>query len=314
MPHRLLIQKGSLLPALQTRLEAKYDTGILPAPGPEQDAFLKQHGQGVEALATNAGHGADGRLADALPDLKVISSMGVGLDAFDLDALRQRGIAVGYTPEVLDDCVADLAFALLMNVARRVHVADAFVRRGDWARNGFPMATRVSGKRLGILGMGRIGAVIARRAVGFDMVVRYHNRRRIEGSPLDYAASATELAQWADFLVVASAGGAQSRGLVSREVLDALGPQGFLVNVSRGSVVDEPVLIEYLKDRRIAGAGLDVYAAEPHVPDALRALDNVVLTPHIASNTTETRAAMMQRVEDNLDQFFAGKGVVSAAF
>ncbi|HTJ97999.1 MAG TPA: 2-hydroxyacid dehydrogenase [Bordetella sp.] len=313
MSHRLLIQQGSLLPALQARLQAKYDTQILPPAGPEQDKFLAQHGKGVEALATNAGYGADGRLADALPDLKVISSMGVGLDAFDLEALRSRGIAVGYTPEVLNDCVADLAFVLLMNVARRIHIADGFVRRGDWLKGGFPMASRVSGKRLGILGMGRIGAVIARRGTGFDMEVRYHNRRPVEGSPLGYARSAEELAEWADFLVVASSGGAQSKGLVSRGVLDALGPQGYLINVSRGSVVDEPVLIEYLRDKRIAGAGLDVYAAEPKVPEALRELDNVVLTPHIASNTHETRAAMMQRVEDNLDSFFAGKGVISAA-
>jgi lactate dehydrogenase-like 2-hydroxyacid dehydrogenase len=175
------------------------------------------------------------------------------------------------------------------------------------------MTTRVSGKRLGILGIGRIGAVIARRGIGFDMEVRYHNRNRVVDSPLGYAASATELAGWADFLVVASAGGAQNKGLVSRGVLDALGPEGYLINVSRGSAVDEPALIEYLRDKRIAGAGLDVYSAEPKVPETLRELDNVILTPHIASNTHETRAAMMQRVEDNLDSFFSGKGVVSSA-
>jgi lactate dehydrogenase-like 2-hydroxyacid dehydrogenase len=227
--------------------------------------------------------------------------------------MRERGIAVGYTPEVLNDCVADLAFALLTNVARRITAADAFVRRGDWLKGGFPMATRISGKRLGILGMGRIGSVIARRATGFDMAVRYHNRKPVEGSPFGYVASAEELAQWSEFLVVAIAGSSSTRSLVSGAVLDALGPEGYLINVSRGSVVDQDALIERLADKRIAGAGLDVYQSEPAIPPALAALDNVVLTPHIASNTRETRAAMMQRVEDNLDSFFAGRGVVTSA-
>jgi lactate dehydrogenase-like 2-hydroxyacid dehydrogenase len=313
MPHRLLIPQGALLPALQKRLENKYECYFMPKDPAEKSAFLRDHGKGVEALATNAGVGASADLVDALPDIKVISSMGVGLDAIDLPAMRERGIAVGYTPDVLNDCVADLAFTLLANLTRRINVADAFVRRGDWLNGGFPMATRISGKRLGILGMGRIGSVIAKRATGFDMEVRYHNRKPVEGSALGYVGSAVELAQWADFLVVASAGGASTRSLVSADVLDALGPQGFLINVSRGSVVDQAALIERLANGRIAGAGLDVYENEPNVPAALTALDNVVLTPHVASNTQETRAAMMQRVEDNLDSFFAGRGVVSSA-
>jgi hydroxypyruvate reductase len=313
MAHRLLIPHGALLPALQARLEQTYDCRILPAAEQERAAFLKTEGKGIEALATNARVGANAALVEGLPELKVVSSLGVGLDAIDLQLMRERGIAVGYTPEVLNDCVADLAFALLMNVVRRVNAADLFVRNGQWHQSGFPITTRVSGKRLGILGMGRIGAVIARRAVGFDMEVRYHNRRPVAQSPLGYARSAVELAKWADFLIVASSGGAQAAHLVSREVLDALGPKGYLVNVSRGSVVDEPALIEYLQNKRIAGAGLDVFEQEPGVPDTLSSLDNVVLTPHVGSNTAETRAAMMQRVEDNLDSFFAGKGVLSSA-
>ncbi|WP_326540618.1 2-hydroxyacid dehydrogenase [Pseudorhodoferax sp.] len=313
MAHRLLIQQGALPPALQTRLQSLYDTQLLPQPGPARDDFLATHGQGAVALATNARFGCSAELAARLPDLRVVSSLGVGLDAIDLPALHARGIAVGYTPEVLNDCVADIAFALLMAAARRVTAADAFVRRGDWTRGQFPMGTRVSGKRLGILGMGRIGAVVARRAIGFDMEVRYHNRRPAAGSTLGYAATPTELAAWADFLVVVTAGGPETRNLVSREVLDALGPKGFLVNVSRGSVVDEAALIDSLQQRRIAGAGLDVFAHEPEVPEALRSLDNVVLLPHIASNTEETRAAMTQRVEDNLAAFFAGRTLPSAA-
>lgn len=313
MSHRLLIHQNALLPALQKRLQDRYLTQFLPPAGAARDAFLKEHGRGVEALATNAGIGATAEIVDALPDLKVITSMGVGLDAFDLEAMRRRGIAVGYTPEVLNDCVADLAFALLMSVARRIPAADAFVRRGDWQKGGFPMSTRVSGKRLGIVGMGRIGSVIARRAGGFDMEVRYHNRRPVDGSAFGYMASVAELAEWADFLVVASSGGADTRGLVSRAVLEALGPDGYLINVARGTVVDETALVEFLREKRIAGAGLDVYEREPLAREELMALENVVLTPHVASNTVETRAAMAQRVIDNLDSFFAGRGVVSSA-
>jgi hydroxypyruvate reductase len=313
MSQRLLIHQNALLPALQARLQEKYPSHILPPPGVEREAFLKEHGRGVKALATNAIIGANAELVDALPDLKVITSMGVGLDSIDLEAMRQRGIAVGYTPEVLNDCVADLAFALLMSAARRIPAADAFARSGAWQKGGFPMATRVSGKRLGILGMGRIGSVIARRASGFDMEVRYRNRRPVDGSAFGYAASVVELARWADFLVVASSGGAETCGLISREVLDALGPRGYLINVARGTVVDETALTDALREKRIAGAGLDVYEREPLAREELMKLDNVVLTPHVASNTTETRAAMAQRVIDNLDSFFAGHGVVSSA-
>jgi hydroxypyruvate reductase len=313
MSHRLLIQQGALTPTLQKQLQELYECQFLPPSGDERQAFLAQHGRGAEALATNARFGASAELVDALPDLKVISSLGVGLEAIDLDVMRKRRIAVGYTPEVLNDCVADLAFSLLTNLARRITAADAFIRHGEWLKGVFPVTTRISGKRLGIIGMGRIGSVIARRAAGFDMEVRYHNRKPVIGSPLGYASSQVELAAWADFLVLASSGGPETHNMVSHEVLDALGPKGYLVNVSRGSVIDQPVLIDYLEKKKIAGAGLDVYEHEPEVPKALLSLDNVVLTPHIASNTVETRAAMAQRVVDNLGVFFASKSVVSSA-
>ena len=276
-------------------------------------AFLAQRGGDFTALVTSARYGADAALIAALPKLQAISSFGVGLDALDLDAARARGIAVGYTPDVLNDCVADTAFALVMDVARRTSAADRFVRRGDWLKGQFPLATKVSGKRLGILGMGRIGRVIARRASGFDMEVRYHNRNPLNDVDYGYEPTLKGLAQWADFLVVASAGGADTRGLVSRDILDALGPEGFLINISRGTVVDEAALVDALQHQRIAGAGLDVFEDEPRVPEALLALDNVVLLPHLASNTNETRAAMAQRVEENLAAFLAGKPMVSAA-
>lgn len=307
-----VLQHGRLLPALEARLAATHDVHPLWEEA-DPKAFLAAHGGEFTALVTSARFGADAAMIAALPALRVISSFGVGLDAIDLDAARARGIAVGYTPDVLNDCVADTAFALVMDVARRITESDRFVRRGDWQRGQFPLATRVSGKKLGILGMGRIGRVIARRASGFDMEVRYHNRRRLDDVDYGYAETLEELAGWADFLVIASAGGAETRGLVSRGILDALGPQGYLVNISRGTVVDEQALVEALRDKRIAGAGLDVFEDEPNVPEALLALDNVVLLPHLASNTHETRAAMAQRVEDNLAAFLAGRPMISAA-
>jgi lactate dehydrogenase-like 2-hydroxyacid dehydrogenase len=173
-----------------------------------------------------------------------------------------------------------------------------------------PLATKVSGKRLGIVGLGRIGRAIAARAEGFDMEIRYHNRRQSPDAPYPYERSLADLARWCDFLVVATSGGDSTRGLVSASVIEALGPKGFLVNIARGSVVDEPALVAALVERRIAGAALDVFADEPRVPEALLALDNVVLTPHIASATTDTRAAMGQLVLDNLARFFeTGKAI-----
>jgi lactate dehydrogenase-like 2-hydroxyacid dehydrogenase len=313
MRHRVLLQQGAFLPALESRLAAQYEVQLLPQAEAERTAFLAAHGAGVVGLATSARFGANAALIAALPDLKVISSFGVGLDTLDLNAARARGIAVGYTPDVLNDCVADTAFALLMDVARNTSAADRFVRRGDWLKGQFALSTQVSHKRLGILGMGRIGRVIARRSSGFDMQVRYHNRSPLQDVGYTYEPTLKGLAEWADFLVIASAGGAETRGLVSAEILQALGPKGYLINISRGTVVDEAALVDALVHRRIAGAGLDVFEREPHVPEALLALDNVVLLPHLASNTHETRAAMAQRVEDNLAAFFAGQPLVSAA-
>jgi lactate dehydrogenase-like 2-hydroxyacid dehydrogenase len=248
--------------------------------------------------------GADAALIEALPNLKVIAGFGVGFDKVDQAAAVRRGIHVSNTPDVLNDCVADLAFALLLDVVRGVSAADRFVRRGDWLKGRFPITTRVSGKRLGVLGLGRIGRAVAQRAGGFGMAVGYCNRQPLPDVDFTYHATPAALAGWCDILVVTAAGGGATRHLVDEGVLQALGPQGFLVNVARGSVVDEQALVRALVDKRIAGAGLDVFEDEPRVPDALLALDNVVLTPHVASGTEETRAAMADLVVENLHCYF----------
>ena len=292
------------MPALETALATEYDVHQLWKE-PDQAAFLAAHGSEFVGLATSARWGADAALIAALPNLKVITSFGVGYDTIDINVAAKRGIPVGYTPDVLNDCVADIAFGLLIDVARGISASERFVRRGEWERGAFPLQTRVSGKRLGILGLGRIGRAIAKRASGFEMDVRYHNRRRVEDVVFTYEASLAALARWADFLVVASAGGPETRHLVSEDVLNALGPQGFLINIARGSVIDETALVDALVNKKIAGAGLDVFENEPQVPEALLTLDNVVLLPHIASGTHETRQAMADLTLANLRSFFS---------
>ncbi len=299
-----LLQIGRLMASLEAGLEQAYDVHPL---WQEKDpkSFLARHGGEFVGVATSARFGADAALIDSLPALKVIGNFGVGVDTIDLEAAKRRGVAVSNTPDVLTDCVADLALGLLIDVARCVSAADRFVRRGEWLKGAFPLATRVSGKRLGIIGLGRIGAAIAKRASGFDMQIRYHNRRPLASSPYRHEPALPALADWADFLVIACAGGAATQHLVSRQVIDALGPEGFLINISRGSVVDEAALVEALLEKRIGGAALDVFENEPKVPAALLALDNVVLLPHIASGTHETRQAMADLVLENLRSYFA---------
>jgi len=306
---------GRMMPSLEARLAADYEVHRLYDEADPQ-AFLAARGAEFDSLVTSAVYGASAERIAQMPNLKVISSFGVGLDKLDLAAARDRGVAVGYTPDVLNDCVADLGFALMLDIARRVSEADRFVRRGAWSVPGqasFPLARKVSGAKLGIVGFGRIGQTIAKRASGFEMQVRYHTRRPVEGAAWPHEPQLVELARWADYLIVITAGGAGTRHLVNAQVLDALGPDGFIVNVARGSVIDEAALVDALVNKRIAGAGLDVFENEPKVPEALFALDNVVLVPHIASGTRETREAMAQRVLDNLAAFHAGRPMPSSA-
>ncbi len=270
----------------------------------QPEGWLAAHGGEVELLATSVRAGCAPPLLAALPRLRAIASWGVGHETLDLAGARARGIAVATTPDVLDDCVADLAWGLLLATARRIPAADRYVAAGRWTEVGaFPLSTRVSGKRLGILGLGRIGAAIARRGEGFGMAIRYHGRAPKPGVAHGFAPSLVELAAWSDMLVVACEGGAATRHLVSAEVLAALGPAGILVNIARGSVVDQAALIAALEAGRLGGAGLDVLEGEPGAPEALRGRDDVVITPHVGSATRETRAAMEMLVVDNLRAF-----------
>ena len=314
-----LLQNLKLVPALEARLAAAFDMHRISDEADPQ-AFLAKHGADFVGLVTSAAVGVSAERIAALPNLRVISSLGVGLDKLDLVAAQSRGIVVGYTPDVLNDCVADLAFGLLLDVARGLSAADRYVRRGAWAAApgtsatpGVPLGRKVSGARLGIVGLGRIGQTIAKRAGGFEMKVRYHSRREVAGVPWAHEGDLKALAAWADYLVVIAAGGAGTRHLVDADVLAALGPQGFLINVSRGSVIDEAALVRALVSKGIAGAALDVFENEPQVPAELLALDNVVLLPHIASATVETRQAMADRVFDNLQAYFVSVRLVSEA-
>jgi lactate dehydrogenase-like 2-hydroxyacid dehydrogenase len=217
---------------------------------------------------------------------------------------------------VLNDCVADLAFALLLGIGRRVSEGDRFVREGHWSSGAvgpFSLGCQVSKAKLGIVGLGRIGATIAKRSIGFEMDVRYHSRSPVTSEPWVYEPNLMTLAKWADFLVVITSGGSQTHHLINQDVLEALGEKGFLINVSRGTVVDEVALVEALQHKRIAGAALDVFENEPFVPKALYELDNVLMVPHIASATVQTRQAMGQRVLDNLAAFFNQQPLISAA-
>jgi len=299
-----LLQVGRLTAQAEARLKEKFAVACLREQA-DKETFLAREGARFLAVVTSGGERVSADLIAALPALQMIGTRGVGVDHIDLVAAKDRGIAVSNTPGVLTDCVADLAFGALVAVARRLAAADRFVRRGDWLGSSYPLATRVSGKRLGIVGFGRIGQAVARRAGGFAMEVRYHSLKPSAGAAAGYVVSLPALAAWADFLVVSVPGGEATRNLISASVLEALGPEGYLVNVARGSVVDEEALVRALEQGKIAGAALDVFQCEPRVPAALVGMDNVVLLPHIASSTRETFAAMEELLLGNLSSFFA---------
>lgn len=265
----------------------------------------------IRGIATGGATGVPPDVMAALPELGIIAINGIGTDAVDLNSARERGIRVTTTPGVLTADVADMALGLILMACRGLGTGDRYVRAGSWGREPIALGHAVTGKRLGILGLGQVGRAIAARAGGFDMPVAYHDIREIPESGHTYFADLTELARHSDILVVAASGGAQSRNLVDRTVLEALGPRGVLVNVARGSVVDEDALVAALQAGTLGAAGLDVFQHEPHVPEALMTMDNVVLQPHRASATVETRLAMGDLVVRNLAAWFGGKALLT---
>jgi lactate dehydrogenase-like 2-hydroxyacid dehydrogenase len=286
-------------------------TAHLLSEAPDRNAFLKQHAPRVRGLATFGPMPVDAKLMDTLPNLEIISNFGVGVDAINLADAKQRKIIVTNTPDVLNDCVADTALALVMSTVRKFPQSEAYLRAGHWASRGpYPLTTSLGGKTLGILGLGRIGEAIAKRAIACGMKIRYHNRNR-KDVPYPYDPDPVTLAKNCDVLMVVTPGGPETNRLINEKVLQALGPEGFLVNIARGSIVDEPVLLRYLQEKKIAGAGLDVFADEPRVPPEFFTLDNAVLFPHVGSATVETRKAMGDLQIENLRRHFAGKPVVS---
>lgn len=267
--------------------------------------------QRIRAIAASGESRVSAALIAQLPALEIISVMGVGYDGVDVAAARARNVVVTHTPDVLNDDVADLALGLMLALARAIPQADAYVRAGKWLQGPMPLQRRMSGSRLGIVGMGRIGQAIAARAQAFGMPIAYTARGPRTNLSYRYLPSAQALAAESDFLVVITPGGEGTRKLINAEVLKALGPQGFVINVARGSVMDQDALIEALETGMIAGAALDVFENEPNVPERLRALPNVVLTPHVGSATGQTRRAMADLAFGNLKAHFDGKPLLS---
>jgi lactate dehydrogenase-like 2-hydroxyacid dehydrogenase len=275
---------------------------------PDREAFVDVVGPRIRGLAMSGHMAVNDALFDRLPALEIVASLGVGYDHIDAKAAGRRRILVTNTPDVLNEEVADTALALLLATVRQIPQADRYLRAGRWLEKPFPLTATLRGRRLGILGLGRIGKAIARRAETFGLEVVYHGRSRQEGVPYLHYPTLTGMAKDVDILLVITPGGEGTRHLVNAEVLEALGPDGILINVARGSVVDEQALIRALRDKVILTAGLDVFENEPQVPQELIDMEHVVLLPHVGSASLQCRQAMGQLVVDNLTHWFAGKG------
>jgi lactate dehydrogenase-like 2-hydroxyacid dehydrogenase len=274
----------------------------------DRDALLAEVGPRIRGIA---GGQVDAGLMDRLPALEIIANFGVGYDSVDTAAARARNIRVTNTPNVLNDAMAEITIGLMVALARRLPQADRYVRAGKWPAGNFPLQRELTGKTVGILGLGRIGKEIAIRAQAMKMRVVYSGRRRQPREPYTYYDDLLAMARDADWLVAVAPGGKATEGIVSRAVLEALGPDGFLVNMGRGSLVDEPAMVEMLRSGALGGAALDVFVDEPNVPEGLFGLDNVLLSPHQGSATTETRDLMGAMVVDNLKAHFSGEPLLS---
>ncbi len=301
MTNKVLITQ-KLLDSCEKAIFEKFDATRLYEKA-DRDAFLTENGASFIAIA---GGNVDPALMDRMPNLKMISNFGVGYDSIDTAEAKKRDIRVTNTPNVLNDAMAEITIGLMVGLARRIPQADQFVRQGKWPGGNFPLQSELTGKTVGIVGLGRIGKEIAERCQAMKMRVVYYGRRKQTGIPHVYYDKLVEMARDSDWLVVITPGGAATDKLVSADVIEALGKDGFLVNMARGTVVDEAALVDALVNNKIAGAALDVFEKEPQVPEALFGLDNVVLSPHQGSATHQTRYAMGALVVDNLSAFFNG--------
>ncbi|QDY71524.1 2-hydroxyacid dehydrogenase [Qingshengfaniella alkalisoli] len=308
-PDVLVLQE--IRPDQMKQLEAAYTLHRYDQVG-DPDALLAEVGDKIEAVVTSGGSGITRAQIERMPNLKIASLSSVGYDTVDLAACNDHGVTVTNTPDVLNDDVADTAIMLLLAVQRGLVKGDAYARSGEWAKSGpMPLLRSTRGKKLGVVGLGRIGKAIAERATPFGLNIVYHGRNKQDAVDYPYYADLKEMAQDVDIMIVITAGGEGTRGLISKDVIEALGPDGALINVSRGTVVDEPAMIEALQSGKLGAAGLDVFLNEPDIDPAFAALENVTLYPHHASGTIETRAAMSQLVVDNLAAHFAGKPLLT---
>lgn len=291
---------------VERQLESTFE--VHRATGADIDGLVARHGPAIRAVATRGRDRLDAALLARLPALEIIANFGVGYDSIDLDAAARRGIVVTNTPDVLNDEVADLAVALLLATVRRLPQADRFVRSGRWLQGNFPLGPTLRDRTVGLVGMGRIGKRIAQRLSAFEVPIVYHSRTARPDVPYRHYPDLLAMAKDVDTLLAILPGGPATKGLIDAAVLAALGPDGILINVARGSVVDEPALVEALRSETILAAGLDVFADEPRVPQPLLELDNVVLLPHVGSATRHTRGLMGRLVVDNLLSWFEGRG------
>lgn len=305
-----LLVAGPMFPATLERLDREFTTHKYWL-AQDKAAFLAGIKDKVRVVATTAFAGVPREMMDALPKLELVAYFTVGYDQIDMAEVKRRKIVLTNTPGAMADAVVELTFGLMVAAARRVIPGDRFVREGKWLTSGFPLAQQVIGKRIGILGMGRIGRDIAKMAEAWKMPVAYHSRRRADDLPYTYCASTLELAKQCDFLVAIVPGGPETRHIINEAVMKALGPQGVLVNVARGSVVDEQALLRCLSDGSLGAAALDVFDEEPRVPEGFFKLENVVLQPHVGSATHDTRRAMGDLMIDNIAAFFAGKPLLT---
>lgn len=276
----------------------------------DEDKYISEVQEKVDAIAVMGGYKITPKLMKSMSNLKIIACYGVGYDAIDIDYAKSLGIKVTNTPEVLNDEVADTAIALMLCVYKQIVDADNFARNNSWVNGDFPLSKKFSGSKLGIVGMGRIGKAIAKRAEAFDCVISYHSRNK-KDVKYKFYDNVNELAKDVDTLCIITPGGKETEKLINQKVLKDLGTNGVLINVARGSVVDQDELIYCLKNNIILAAGLDVYVNEPNIPKELIDLKNTVLLPHIASGTVETRNAMGQLVYDNIKNYFDDKPLIS---